>query len=68
VVVGEKAKEILQKQNIDYRSLATDITRERLQVLNKKLRQKISLAITDLKDDNGKPAGTKVVFDIPFKS
>ncbi|MCD4682011.1 MAG: histidine kinase, partial [Bacteroidales bacterium] len=64
----EKAKEIQYRQDKDHRSMATDITHERLQVLNKKLRQKIILIITDLEDEKGNPAGTKVTFDIPFKS
>lgn len=64
----EKAMQLQQSQNTDHRSMSTDITRERLQVLNKKNRQKISLSIIDLKDDKGNPAGTKVTFDIPFKN
>ncbi len=64
----EKAMKILKEQNKGHRSMATDITRDRLQVLNKKRRHKIRLAISDLKDDNGNPIGTKVVFDIPYKS
>jgi len=63
----EKAQEIVFKQNKDHRSMATDITRERLMVLNKKLKQKITLLITDLKNKKDEPAGTKVVFDIPFR-
>jgi len=64
----DKAMQELKSENKDHLSLSTDITRERLQVLNKKLKQKISLAIVDLKDDNGNSAGTKVSFDIPFKN
>ncbi len=64
----EKAMEILKEQNKGHRSMATDITRECLQVLNKRLSRKINLVITDLKDDKGNPAGTKVTFDIPFKN
>ena len=64
----EKAREILEKQNKHHRSMATNITRDRIHVLNKKLRQKISLTIADLKDDKGNPAGTNVTFDIPLKS
>ena len=64
----ENAMEILKEQNKGHRSMATDITRDRLRVLNKKLRQKIKLTITDLKDKNGNSAGTKVTFDIPFKN
>jgi len=63
----EKAQKIGYKLNKDHRSMATDITRERLMVLNKKLKQKITLIITDLKNKDNEPAGTKVVFDIPFK-
>ncbi len=63
----EKAQEIEYKFNKDHRSMATDITRERLIVLNKKLKQRISLFISDLKNKNNEPVGTKVVFDIPFK-
>jgi len=63
----DKAQEIEYKLHKDHRSMATDITRERLLVLNKKLKQKISLIISDLKDEKDKPAGTKVVLDIPIK-
>jgi len=63
----EKAQEIGYKINKDHRSMATDITRERLMVLNKKLRQKITLVISDLKNERNQPTGTMVVFDIPFK-
>jgi len=63
----EKAQEILLKQDKDHKSLATAITHERLQILNKKLKQKIKLNITDMKNENNKPAGTKVTFDIPSR-
>jgi len=61
----EKAKEILNRQNLDHKSMATDITRERIRVMNKKLKRKIIFNILDLKDENGDPTGTKVVFEIP---
>jgi len=63
----EKAQEIVFKQNKDHRSMATDITRERLMVLNKKLKQKIRLSIVDIKNEKNEPAGTKVTFDIPYR-
>jgi tetratricopeptide (TPR) repeat protein len=63
----DKAQEIEFKIQKDHQSMATAITRERLTVLNKKLKQKISLSISDLKNKIGEPTGTKVVFDIPFK-
>lgn len=60
-----KAQEILLEQNSNHKSLATSITTERIDVLNKKSRRKISMKIFDLKNDNGDPSGTKVRFEIP---
>jgi len=62
----DKAQEILFKQNKDHKSMATTITLERIQVLNKKQKKKITLDIQDLKDDNNIPTGTKVTFEIPI--
>jgi sensor histidine kinase YesM len=62
----EKAIEIQLKQNKDHRSMATDITRERLKILNKKFKKKITLEIIDLKNEAGSGIGTKVVFEIPL--
>jgi hypothetical protein len=64
----EKAQEIQLKFNKDHKSLATGITQERIKVLNKKLKHKITLEIIDLKNEKGEPTGTRVMFDIPFKS
>jgi sensor histidine kinase YesM len=60
----EKAQEFLNQKNIKHRSLATSITKERLKILNKKSRQKISLEIEDLKDSTNRGIGTKVRFEI----
>jgi len=62
----KKAQEILLKLNKDHRSMATDITRERLVILNKKLKKKIRLVIIDLKNESGAGIGTKVLFEIPL--
>ena len=62
----EKAQEILMKQDKDHKSLATEITKDRIRVLNKKLKTKISLSIEDLKNEKGEAIGTKVRFEIPF--
>jgi len=61
-----RAKEILNKQDKDHKSLATAITYERIRVLNKKLKKKIILGIKDLMDSENKPAGTKVILQIPI--
>jgi len=64
----ESAREILYQQNKDHKSLATAITRERIRVLNKKLKKKIDLYIEDLTDEKKEPLGTLVAFEIPYKS
>ena len=63
----EKAGEIKSKQSLNHQSMATDITLERLKVLNKKLKKKIELRIIDLKNESGEATGTKVVIEIPFE-
>ena len=60
----QKAREILHKLDKNHKSLATAITMERIKVLNKKLKNKISMNIEDLKNIEGKAIGTKVVFEI----
>jgi tetratricopeptide (TPR) repeat protein len=61
-----RSQEILHRQNKGHKSLATTITQERIKVLNKKLKHKITLEIVDLKNDKGEAAGTRVAFDIPY--
>nr|NQU90818.1 histidine kinase [Bacteroidota bacterium] len=61
----EKAVQIQQKQDTGHRSLATVITRERIKILNKKRKEKITLTIEDLKDSSGQATGTRVRFEIP---
>jgi hypothetical protein len=63
----EKASELRQKFDKDHKSLATSITKERIKVLNRKLRHKITMEIIDLKDEQGEARGTRVVFGVPLK-
>lgn len=61
----EKARELeISKQ---HKSMATSITRERLEILSKRHKQKFSLELTDLADKSGAPCGTLVKFEMPFK-
>lgn len=61
----ERAKQILKQSDKHHKSLATNLTRERLSALNRKSRNKISLNIEDLNDTSGNPAGTRVTLEIP---
>ncbi|MCU0318539.1 MAG: tetratricopeptide repeat protein [Flavobacteriales bacterium] len=47
-----------------HRSLGTELTNERLQLLTHRLQQKGSFVIHDLKDAAGDPAGTEVVIEL----
>jgi len=62
----EKAWETKYQKRKTHKSLATEIITERIQSLNKKLKQKIKLNIIDLKTATNEPSGTRVVLDIPY--
>lgn len=62
----EKAWEVEYQKRKTHKSLATEIINDRIQSLNKKLKQKISLSIIDLKSDTLEPKGTRVVLNIPY--
>ena len=62
----KKAQEILFQQDKDHKSLGTAITHERIRVMNKKLKKKITLRILDLKNADDDPKGTKIVINLPF--
>jgi tetratricopeptide (TPR) repeat protein/anti-sigma regulatory factor (Ser/Thr protein kinase) len=47
-----------------HRSLGTELTNERLQLLSHRLQQKGSFTIHDLTDTTGNPAGTEVVIEL----
>jgi hypothetical protein len=46
--------------------MATQITRERLAVMEKKFRRKFNLEVIDLKGTDGFASGTRVVITMPF--
>jgi sensor histidine kinase YesM len=64
----EKAREFESLSNDGHRSMATSITRERLDAINKKQHRKITLEITDLKNESGEAIGTLVTFGIPIQN
>jgi ligand-binding sensor domain-containing protein len=61
---------LAKKKNISkskHRSSALNITRERVKVLSKRHSFFAIFEIKELKDDNGKVTGTKVIFSLPYK-
>ncbi len=62
----EKARELNRQSMGKHLSIATNITNERIELLNKKSKKKITLQITDLKNDKNDPIGTRVTFSFPL--
>jgi tetratricopeptide (TPR) repeat protein len=65
--IGREASRELEKKR-QHQSMATSITRERLEVMGKQFGGKFSLQISDLKSEKGEATGTRVVFEMPCKS
>jgi sensor histidine kinase YesM len=61
-----RARELQRGKNKQHLSMATAIIRERIRVLNRTLKRKVSLDIIDLKNDQGEATGTRVVLQVPL--
>jgi LytS/YehU family sensor histidine kinase len=61
----EKAQELLKQRDKTHKSMAIDITCERIAILNRKLKRKNTMEIVDMKDAQGEASGTRVVFGVP---
>lgn len=55
-----RAAEIKRQSGLNTKSRGMMITKERLEILNKKSTGKFSIKVIDLIDENGKPSGTRV--------
>jgi hypothetical protein len=55
---------MLKIHDKNHKSMATAITMERIKVLNRKMKRKITMEIIDLKNENGEAIGTRVVFGV----
>ncbi len=60
----EKAKTM--ETNKKYKAMATSITRERLELLSKRLKKNFKMELVDLIDGSGLPVGTQVKFEMPY--
>ncbi|MBE0648475.1 MAG: DUF2225 domain-containing protein [Bacteroidales bacterium] len=54
-------------QSKGHRSLGMQVTRERIEALNKEMNTHCDFTILDMKDDKGKACGTRVEILIPFE-
>ena len=62
----QKAMEIKESSGLKHKSRGMEITKERLEILNRQHKGQTSVRITDLVDINGVASGTKVELAIPF--
>jgi ligand-binding sensor domain-containing protein len=64
----EKAIEIRNQSGIKRQPKGMMITQERIEIFNKQNNKNFAVRITDLKDESGEPAGTRVEFTIQIKN
>jgi two-component sensor histidine kinase len=62
----EAAAKYKSEQHIEYQSKGITLTQKRVELLNENHSQKISTKIIDLKDENGRATGTKVLLSFPL--
>jgi tetratricopeptide (TPR) repeat protein len=62
----DKAREIGKEHKSKHLSVATNITQERITLLNRNGKKKITMQIIDLKNEKNEGTGTKVVFSFPL--
>jgi tetratricopeptide (TPR) repeat protein len=60
--IGRQKAHDLEKKEASHLSISTDITTERLKLLNRRAKRKNSVNITDIIDEQNQPLGTKVTF------
>ena len=60
----EKSREMIEQAGIQRKSTGMHITKARLEMLNQELNDQFAVIVTDLKDENGQPTGTKVELNI----
>jgi hypothetical protein len=63
----EKAMRLKSENGLQAASMGMLITQERLDILNRNANHKLSVNVTDLKDDHGKPCGTRVELNIMYQ-
>jgi LytS/YehU family sensor histidine kinase len=61
----ERAMEIKKLKKFSHKSMAMEITEERMDLYNKGLNDAFSIKIIDLKDDNNIPQGTRLELEFP---
>jgi len=64
--VGFNSAKETRDKNKMHRSMAMQITKERLAVLNRSKKQKLTFSVSDISDETKQTTGTVVIFSIPL--
>lgn len=65
--IGRKgAAAIRTREHIEYQSKGMSLTADRIRLINARYPDPIRIEISDLEDDTGRPAGTRVVMKFPL--
>jgi sensor histidine kinase YesM len=62
-----KSKELKENSVTVHKSLALEITRKRLEVIQAVTSKDSSVEINELTDGNGNPLGTKIILNLPIQ-
>jgi ligand-binding sensor domain-containing protein len=62
----EQSKALNSQRRSRHESTGMSVTRQRLEMLNRRFKDKVSVAITDLKNEQGSANGTRVAIFIPI--
>ena len=66
--IGRKrSSETMVSDQLTHKSLALEITRERLKILSRESREPLDIQISDLENENRQSLGTKITIRLPFR-
>jgi len=63
----QKASQQVKLRKSDHKSMGTDITKHRLELLNRGIDTATAVEYVDLKDTDGSSAGTRVIISLPIQ-
>lgn len=59
-----RERSAMKQKNKDHKSMAIEMTKQRTRIISRRFNNKITFNIIDLKDEEGRAKGTRVVFEM----
>ena len=63
-----KSQQLKTLSHIEYQSRGMELTRKRLELISRVTNSDFRIEVTDKKDEQGKPLGTKVIIKFPIQT